>query len=560
MEGTQNQIQNLPTGEDPRNADSASGARDQRSEYRETIELLYEVALAKSHPAHLLKYVTCVDSKSGDTFDFQLHDPDNGWYWQRAVLDEWQENEKWIGLKARQLGITWLAAGYGLWKGLSAPGSTVLVISVNEEEAAKVINRIWDMYESLPLRFKMDTKVLIPTRGVRPFTKITLQHPDGRVTRFIGLPATKKAGHGETCAVAILDEFARQEYASDIWKGVLPTMADGGKILAISTANGVSNEQTGEGNFYHHLWVNAEHYGIVTRFMDWKHNPGRDQAWYDGLALKPKDRAEQYPSDPDEAFILTGDVYFDVESLAWYRENAIREPKYRCFFEKVTRSTAKLAKSQQGVISVYEEPEEGHEYAIAADVATGRGADYSAAYVVDLGSLRTVAEFHGKRDADDYAYQLHYLGKWFNTAVLAVEMGGGYGEPVVISLRDGKDGRPSYPRLYRHRDADRPALKEAPAYGFPMTMKTRPLVINQLEAAIREKSLPWIPRGLLQECLTFVYAKTNPSPRAQEGCNDDRVLAMSIACEMYRQYGSHPERKRPIRSRKRRPEYPWLAA
>jgi hypothetical protein len=529
----------------------------------EVVDLLIEVEKARQHPADLLRWVTCVDSKSGDTFEFQLLDKENGWYWQREVLDEWLRNEKWVGLKARQLGITWLAAGYGLWKGLTSPGSTILVISTNEEEASKVINRIWDMYESLPPRFKFDVKVISPTRGARPFTKIAFQHLDGKVSRFIGLPATKKSGHGETAAVVILDEFARQEYAGEIWKGVLPTMADGGKIIVISTANGVSNEQTGEGNFFHHIWKRSDaqdatnEYGIKSRFMPWSNNPDRDQEWYDALALKPRDKAEQYPNDADEAFILTGDVYFDVESLAWYKKNALEEEKYRCEFKKLSKATATLHKSPEACIRVFEEPVVGRAYAIAADVATGRGADYSAAYVIDLSNMEFAAELHGKIDVDLYAYQLHYLGRWYQSAILAVEMGGGWGEPVVISLRDGKDGRPSYPKLYRHRERDRADIPEKVTYGFPMTLKTRPQVINQLEAAIREKSLPFLPGSLFRECQTFVYRDTSPSPRAQEGCNDDRVFAAAIALELYRQYGAHPDKHRYKRRGAKRPWYPW---
>ena len=522
------------------------------------LDRLEEVLKAKEHPANLLKWVRCVDSKSGDTFDFQLEDESSGWFWQRGVLDSWLKNEKWIGLKARQLGITWLAAGFGLWKGLTAPGSTILVISVNEDEASKVINRIWDMYQSLPKRFQYDTQVLKPTRGTRPFTGITLQHPSGKITKFIGLPATKKAGHGETAAVVILDEFSRQDYAADIWKGVLPTMADGGKIIVISTANGVSNETTGEGNYYHHLWVNAENYGIETKFMGWQFNPGRTQDWYSALAMKAKDKAEQYPNDPDEAFILSGDVYFDVEALAEYSKKKKRG--YKAEFKKLTSDKAKLHKSDQGLITIFEEPESGKSYGIGVDVATGRGADYSAAYVIDLSTMAFVAEVYGKIDADLFSYQLHYLGKWYNTANVAVEMGGGYGEPVVVNLRDGRDGRPSYPKLYRHRQADSPEVKEQGVYGFPMNLKTRPLVISALEQAIRERLLPFLPHRLLQECFTFVNANTNPSPRAQEGCNDDCVFASAIALELYRQYGHHPDKYKYKRIQRRKPQYPWLNA
>jgi hypothetical protein len=49
-----------------------------------------------------------------------------------------------------------------------------------------------------------------------------------------------------------------------------------------------------------------------------------------------------------------------------------------------------------------------------------------------------------ERAPDVYAAQLHFLGRWYHTARIAVESAGGFGEPVTIFLRDGKDGRPAY--------------------------------------------------------------------------------------------------------------------
>src|SRR5262249_54771613 len=210
-----------------------------------------------------------------------------------------------------------------------------------------------------------------------------------------------------------------------------------------------------------------------------------------------------------------------------------------------------------GPIRVYAKPDPMHEYAIGADVATGRGFDYSCAFVIDLTSMALAAECYGKMDADEYAEQLHFLGRWYGSARIAVEMGGGYGEPVVISLRDGRKGRPHYPKLYRHAIADRADMHQLANYGFPMNAKTRPLVINQIEQAIREHSSPAMSRTLIMECRTFVRQKTLPSPRAQDGANDDRVMAFGISLELYRQFGTHPKRHR----RKTRPtakhRYPW---
>lgn len=526
--------------------------------------LLAERVLARrqcaSHPAYLLDRVRCVDSTSGEVFQFQLLDESAPWFWQRGLLDEWLSSSKHVSLKARQLGITWLAGGLALWTLLYTPGSLSLVISIKEEDAIKVINRIWDMLQSLPEWLWNGGKVIKPVNA-RPNSEIQVEFPDGKVSSIRGLTSTPSAGHGSTAALVILDEYSRQAYASETWKAVLPTTQGGGRVLVISTGNGVSNPMGG-GNYFHYVWKNADSMGIKKRFLAWDMHPDRDEGWYrvHAEALPAADRGEQYPRDEEEAFILTGRPFFDRDAIAHYSKLK-RDPLFKCDFEGVGGGRAKLRKWDYGRLSVFSPPVESKSYAIGADVATGRGMDFSAAYVVDLSAMEIVAEFHGKLEADLFAEQLHYLGRWYNTALLAVETGGGYGDAVIAPLRDGRSDRPPYPRLYRHVMSSRPDLPTAKPYGFPMTSKTRPLVINQLEKAIRERSLPFVPQNLLAEMVTFVHAETNPSPRAQDGCNDDCVMAASIALEMYRLRGAHPEREARIKRRKRVREkksmYPW---
>jgi hypothetical protein len=512
------------------------------------------------HPAHLLDRVVAVDAKTGERFPFQLVKTSDPWYWQRTqLLDWWLDVDLSMCLKGRQIGVTWVAGGFGLWTALYRPGTRVLIISINEDEATKVVGRIWDMFESLPAHLRNDVKVIKPSRGIRPHREIEFLHADGSVSAIVGLPSTKKAGHGETAALVILDEFARQEYAQETWKAVLPTVAGGGKVLVISTANGVSSSD-GEGNFYHHLWTHADEYGIGKKFLRWDLHPGRDETWYRrfAMALPPRDRAEQYPDNPHEAFILSGEPYFDLEALADYARRGTKAPAYRCRFTERFPGRARIEQGQTGWIRVFSEPDESHSYAIGCDVATGRGTDYSSATVVDLTSMEFVAELHGKIDADLYAQQLHYLGRYYGTARIAVETGGGYGEAPIAFLRDGKDGRPAYPKLYRHRHTARADFAEFKPFGFPMTQKTRPIVLQGLERALRERSLPFVSAELLSELQTFVHRSTGTSPRAQDGCNDDRVMAAAIAVELYRQYGTH-ERAVHRRSRyKPKRPYPWL--
>jgi hypothetical protein len=410
------------------------------------------VELAREHPAYLLNHVQCVDSRSGDTFQFQLltkeecelaNIPYHGedWYWQRAYLDWTLENDQTITLKGRQLGVTWVWGGRALTTALLKSGVDVLIYSIKENDAIEVINRIWDMWLSVPPLIKeaLGVTVLKPTRNARPSTEIVFEHRDGRVATITGMAATKSAGHGRSAALILFDEAARQDYARELWKAVVPAMGDtGGALGVVSTANGMSDGQ-GEGNFFHELWVGAgesDYPKLRSTFIRWDEHPHRDQEWYKNVSLSSRDKAEQYPNDPDEAFLMSGSPFFDVESLMFYSREAERlQLKAFDWLESGPAKARQALKQDYAWNRVYIAPEPGKKYAIGADTATGRGKDYSCAWVVDLSTMEFCAQLHGKMGADQFAEQLHYLGKWYNDALVAVELGGGYGDAVVIALR-----------------------------------------------------------------------------------------------------------------------------
>lgn len=511
---------------------------------------------------------SAIDSYGPDEVDWPVsvgwRAKDGSWFWQRELLDEWEASQRHIDLKARQLGATWLACGKTLHTALYLPGSLSLMYRQKQEEAFENVGRVWTLLHSLPEHLWNGGVATKPSKGAPASEEIRLEFADKRskrkqVSRVLGMTSASASGHGKTAALAVLDEFSRIDRAGEIMKAVQPAVGRHGKLLVISTANGVSNPETGEGNQFHWLWAHAEESGFEKRFLPWSLHPERDQAWYDHdpevRGLKAHERAEQYPADEFEAFTLTNRVFFDPEDLLFYGKN-VRQPLYRMDFELVDARHAKPRKHDRGMVRVYTEPIVDRRYAVGADVATGRGVDYSAAYVVDLSDMSLVAEFHGRLDADLYAAQLHYLARWYNTALLAVETAGGYGEAVIIPLRDGRAGRPAYPSLYRHVLSSRPDLPISKPYGFPTNVKTRPLVINQLDKALRERQLPYVTSSLLSEMQTFVYRDHGPSPAAQEGARDDCVMAAAITLEMYRLKGEHPDRQRK-KPRKPKTSYPW---
>jgi hypothetical protein len=513
------------------------------------------VQACEADPLELVRRMRAWDQREKREFELCSDE----WAWQMDLLRWWVENPKSIILKARQLGCTWMAVAYAVWTVLYEPGANVLMYRQTEEDAKGLVFRFKQLLNSLPDYLWNGGKVVKETE-----TQVHLEFPDGRVSLLRAMASTSAAGHGETVALAILDEFSRIDRAGDIMKSVLPAVGTKGRVCIISTANGRFNEQTGAGNHFHYLWEHAEESGIARRFLSWQAHPDRDQDWYDTSpeiqGLAPHERAEQYPSNPHEAFMFSNSLYFDKAALLWYAENAVKEPEFTGrFVRSGGKGKAEFRRSDSDrLVSVFQKPVEGREYVLAADVASGRGLDYSAAYVLDLETMAVCAELHGRVDTDLYAEQLHFLGRWFNTARLAVEDAGGWGEPVIVFLRDGKDGRPPYPQTYRHRQWSRGDLPEHKPFGFPMNVKNRPLVLEGLERALRERAFPYLSRRLVDEMGSFVHRDSNPSPRAQDGSNDDCVMALAIGCELWRQFAKHPGQWRSGKPKRRAvPSYPW---
>lgn len=543
----------------------------------EEIRLLKVKEACEDDPKAMIAEINAFDPTTLEHFRFTMFPEDGdelwpydtprgdpGWLWQAALVDWWTGRynplfelfEEWspnfvydpeqrvfMTLKARQLGVTWTGMALELWYMLFRPGSKCVIYSYNEDEAKKAITRAWLMFNSLPAVLRDHVEILQPSRSEEPAEFIKVRHKEsGLISSIQALPATKKAGHGDTITFAIMDEVAYQDYARQIYKAIVPATGRGNARLAlISTANGVGDAETGEGSYFHVLYTTRVEKGIAFMFAPWYAEPTRDEVWYRRVAMKMDEveRNQSYPRNENDAFMLSGALYFDRDALAWYRANTL-PPKFTGQFSASGIRKASFVKFRDGIIDVWEQPVPGRKYAIAVDTSTGKASDYTAAGVIDLETGAIVAELHAKIESPRAAYQLHFLGKWYNTAKIAVERQGGYGEALITFLRDGSRGVPPYSNLYRHTDYGKGKKPISEDYGMPMGAKTRNQVTEGLKNWIRERGFPWLSTGAVDELGTFAYADTNPSPRAMDGCNDDRVMMLGIAVEMFRQYGNTP--------------------
>jgi hypothetical protein len=228
---------------------------------------------------------------------------------------------------------------------------------------------------------------------------------------------------------------------------------------------------------------------------------------------------QEYPSWPDEAFLTTGRPVFNQDQLADLLRSC-PDPLRRM---TLVPGAASFEEDGKGELRVYEEPSVTGTYYIGADVAMGvRGGDFSVAQVLDA-EKRQVATWHGHVHPDYFATILDTLGRWYCDAKIAVESNN-HGLLTVVRL--SKDLL--YPNVYTEIGKDKISDKETVKLGFSTNAKSKPMVIDELRATMREREITVRDRRTLEEMRSFVVTEEGKL-EAEQGCHDDTVMALAIA-------------------------------
>lgn len=175
---------------------------------------------------------------------------------------------------------------------------------------------------------------------------------------------------------------------------------------------------------------------------------------------------------------------------------------------------------KNGFIKIYEDVKAGYPYVIGADTA-GNGSDSFVAQVIDNTTGRQVAILRHSFDEDLFTKQLYALGRYFNDALIAVECN--FSTYPALMLEKWR-----YPKLYVRESVDEYTHKPKQSFGFLTNLKTRPLIIATLVAAVREDASLVCDRTTIEEMLTFVRDESFRA-EAEEGAHDDCVMALAIA-------------------------------
>jgi hypothetical protein len=232
---------------------------------------------------------------------------------------------------------------------------------------------------------------------------------------------------------------------------------------------------------------------------------------------------QEYPSTPEEAFVMTGECVFDKEMIL-KRISQMPEPlavgRFEYAYDGISVSDIRFVPSEAGEIKIYEYPQKGYPYVIGGDTA-GAGSDRFTAQVINNATGKQVATLCRKFDEDLYALQTYCLGAYYNDALIGIETN--FSTHPVRELE-----RLKYPRQYVREDVDSYTHGIKKSYGFVTSSKTRPLLIATLVSQIRDEIDTLSDKATARELLTFVYNE-NRRPEASKGAHDDLVMALGIA-------------------------------
>ena len=418
---------------------------------------------------------------------------------QEETLQDFQDNDRMIILKSRQLGISTLTAGYSLWTILFHNDKNILVVAIDQNTSKNLVTKVHVMFNNLPtwLKLKADES-----------NKLSIRLSNGSQIKAVASSGT--SGRSEALSLVIIDEAAFVDNAEELWASLQQTLSTGGRGIILSTPNGT-------GNFFHKTWIKAEASGAHNKFktkrLPWQVHPERNQAWRDRQDEELGVRLAAQECDCD--FSTSGNTVVSPEMIAYYSQTYVQEPIEKRGFD--------------GNFWVWEIPDYSKNYIIAADVARGDGSDYSAFHVIEIESCRQVAEYVGQLTTKDYGNMLVTVGTEYNDALLVVE-NANVGWATLQQIIDRGYKNLYYTYKNDVLDSDKFLTKgydltnkSDMVAGFTMSQKTRPLAISKMELYIREKSCIIRSKRLVDELYVFIWK--NARAEAASGYNDDLIMS-----------------------------------
>lgn len=286
-------------------------------------------------------------------------------------------------------------------------------------------------------------------------------------------------------------------------------------------ANGFmsSNTPNGAGNLFHRMWMNKDN-GYEKRAYGWWWHYSEEEIAKIRAGRDPRKFAQEYSLE----FLASGRNVFDLETVNQVGAKYIS----RVGEAYEVNGKTKFVREQDG-LRIYRDPNPGDTYVTGVDVAEGvSGGDFSAASIWNRTTGEEVAFWRGHIAPDKFAEKLNTWGRLYNNALMVVEVNN-HGLTTLTVLKNLL-----YPQLYfRPAKFDVISTGWSERLGWKTTKITRPLLIDDLNQAIRDGVM--FPRSeeFYEETVTFIYDDGN-NMTPQSGYHDDCIFAAAIAYQGFK--------------------------
>lgn len=240
--------------------------------------------------------------KTGSTIPFVLNPIQNLYVTQDS-------SQKDVILKARQQGFSSLILAIFATDFILKQNTRSVVVADIDDNASELLDRV-----KLYIRFYEEiNKIKIPLK-YNSKSELLNEFNGSRYT--IGTAKNTELGRSKTIHNLHLSEFAFYPNAERNLASVVQAVPENGRIIIETTANGF--------NYFKEFWdksVNNES-GYKAHFY------GADKFYLpEFLDAKKQELGrlykQEYPSTPQEAFLSSGDLYFDGEALERHMLNVI---------------------------------------------------------------------------------------------------------------------------------------------------------------------------------------------------------------------------------------------
>jgi len=488
---------------------------------------------------------------------------------QKKILDKIQERRRagrpvflYI-LKARQLGVSTLAQAITF--AFTSQRNNITALDVADDMDGS--SYIFKMNEMFYDQMLIDHPHLTPARARSDEKRLEFANTYSRI--MIDTANNATAGRKFTLQHVHLSEVAFYKNFKELRQALFPAISQSPDTIVIleTTANGINDASS----FYWKMKAayesSPENTDWIVMFCSWKehaeysrefHNEMMKAKFANSLSMKEikiqkehgltleqlnwrrhmvEDAFEgddekfevEYPLTDKEAFKSTAKQVFPEKLLGPQRVN-IQVPKLRGEMELVERR-ASFMPDPQGFLHIYQERQPEERYVIGADTCeSALTHDEACAQVIKRSTWTQVAHLHGHMNPEDFAERLIALGLYYNRALLAPEKNG----PGLVTLTYLANRH--YPNLCKQKKAvvsDNGQWTETEEYGFHTNVKTKPLIIDQLQTSLRTLLLVLHDSKTLEELESYVVQKVNSEGHvvmgADEGKRDDCVMALAIA-------------------------------